>query len=265
MSSAQIAVSTLLRWLSFAIVILLIAFLFVPVIIVVILSFSDATVLQFPPPGFGLRQYVAFAQSDYWTSSVVKSLTIAFPTALVAVLVGMPAVFAFNRTRLPFREGLELSGLAPFLLPGVAYAIALYAMYAQFHIVGTTVGLILADSVIALPYVVVIVGAAVKRVPPDLELVAMSLGASRGRAMIGITFRLVLPAILAAFVLAFLAAFDEATFVNFVGGPDLVTLPKAIFDSLRLGVDPLITGIATILMAVTGLAMTAAVFLRRTA
>ena len=141
---------------------------------------------------------------------------------------------------------------------------ALYAMYAQFHVVVTTVGLILADSVIALPYVVVIVGAAIKRVPPDLELVAMSLGASRARALIGITFRLTLPAIAAAFVLAFLAAFDEATFVNFVGGPDLVTLPKAIFDSLRLGVDPLITGIATILMGLTGITMMLAVWLRRT-
>ena len=264
MSTAQVAISTALRWITFGFVVLLVVFLFVPVVIVVMLSFSNATVLQFPPDQLGLRQYVAFAQSPYWTSSVVKSLTIAFPTALVATLVGMPAVFAFNRTRLPFREGLELAGLAPFLLPGVAYAVALYAMYAQFHIVGTTVGLILADSVIALPYVVVIVGAGIKRVPPDLELVAMSLGASRARALIGITFRLTLPAILAAFVLAFLAAFDEATFVNFVGGPDLVTLPKAIFDSLRLGVDPLITGIATILMALTGITMMLAVWLRRT-
>ena len=264
MTAAQIGLSAALRWLSYAFVVVLILFLFVPVVVVVFLSFSNATVLQFPPDEFGLRQYVAFAQSSYWTSSVVKSLTIAFPTALIATLVGMPAVFAFNRTRLPFREGLELAGLAPFLLPGVAYAIALYAMYAQFHMNGTTLGLILADSVIALPYVVVIVGAAIKRVPPDLELVAMSLGASRPRALIGITFRLTLPAIAAAFVLAFLAAFDEATFVNFVGGPDLVTLPKAIFDSLRLGVDPLITGIATILMALTGITMMLAVWLRRT-
>jgi ABC-type spermidine/putrescine transport system permease subunit II len=263
MSAPQIVLSALLRWLSFAFVVCLILFLFVPVVIIVILSFSNATVLQFPPEQLGIRQYVAFAQSPYWTGSVVKSLTIAFPTALVATVVGMPAVFAFNRTRLPFREGLELAGLTPFLLPGVAYAIALYAMYAQFHIVGTTYGLILADSVIALPYVVVIVGAAIKRVSPDLELVAMSLGASRARALIGITFRLTLPAIAAAFVLAFLAAFDEATFVNFVGGPDLVTLPKAIFDSLRLGVDPLITGIATTLMVITGITMTAAVWLRR--
>ena len=176
MSTAQVAISTALRWITFGFVVLLVLFLFVPVVIVVMLSFSNATVLQFPPDQLGLRQYVAFAQSPYWTSSVVKSLFIAFPTALVA----------------------------------------------------------------------------------------MSLGASRARALIGITFRLTLPAILAAFVLAFLAAFDEATFVNFVGGPDLVTLPKAIFDSLRLGVDPLITGIATILMALTGITMMLAVWLRRT-
>ena len=263
MTAPQIVLSTILRWFSLGFVLLLVLFMFVPVVIIVVLSFSNATVLQFPPEQLGVRQYVSFAQSPYWTSSVTKSLSIAFPTALLATLIGMPAVFAFNRTRLPFREGLELAGLAPFLLPGVAYAIALYAMYAQFHVVGTTLGLILADSIIALPYVVVIVGAAIKRVPPDLELVAMSLGASRARALIGITFRLILPAIGAAFVLAFLAAFDEATFVNFIGGPDQITLPKAIFDSLRLGVDPLITGIATVMMALTGITMMLAVWLRR--
>jgi ABC-type spermidine/putrescine transport system permease subunit II len=164
---------------------------------------------------------------------------------------------------MPFREGLELVGLAPFLLPGVAFAIAMYAMYVQFHLVGSTVGLILADTAIALPYVVIIAGAAIKRAPKDLELVAMTLGASRLRAMVGITLRLILPAVAASFVLAFIAAFDDATFVNFVGGPGLVTLPKAIFDSLRLGIDPLINGIATILMVLTGVAMTVAVWLRR--
>src|SRR5205814_8439804 len=254
MSTAQVAISTALRWITFGFVVLLVVFLFVPVVIVVMLSFSNATVLQFPPEELGLRPYVALAQSQYWSSSVVKSLTIAFPTALVATLVGMPAVFAFNRTRLPFREGLELAGLAPFLLPGVAYAIAMYAMYVQFHLIGSAVGLVLADTAIALPFVIIIAGAAIKRAPRDLELVAMTLGASRPRAMLGITFRLILPAVGASFVLAFIAALDDATFVNFVGGPGLITLPKAIFDSLRLGIDPLITGIATILMALTGVA-----------
>jgi ABC-type spermidine/putrescine transport system permease subunit II len=263
MSATERRLSTALRWLAFAVVLLVVSFLFLPVIVTVVLSFSNQTVLHFPPQEFGTRQYTAFFGSPYWTQSVLKSLQIAFPTAILATLIGLPAVFAFNRTQMPFREGLELAGLTPFLLPGVAYAIAMYAMYAQFHLIGSGVGLVLADTAIALPYVVIIAGAAIKRAPRELELVAMTLGASRIRALIGITFRLILPAVAASFVLAFIAAFDDATFVNFVGGPGLITLPKAIFDSLRLGIDPLITGIATILMALTGVAMTAAVWLRR--
>lgn len=263
MSATQKTISKLLQLASLAAVLALVAFLFVPVILTVVLSFSNEQQLHFPPQQWGPRQYTAFIGSPYWTASVIKSLSIAFPSAILATAIGLPAVFAFNRTQLPFREGLELAGLSPFLLPGVAYAIAMYAMYVQFHLIGSSIGLIMADTAIALPYVIIIVGAAIKRVPRELELVAMTLGASRTRALVGITFRLVLPAIAASFVLSFIAAFDDATFVNFVGGPGLITLPKAIFDSLRLGIDPLITAIATVLMLLTGSAMTLAVWLRR--
>ena len=263
MSATERAISLVLTRIGFVVVLLVVAFLLAPVVVTVFLSFSNDNLLRFPPQALGLRQYEAFAQSSYWTGSLVKSFQLALPTAIIATLIGLPAVFAFNRTRLPFRESLELAGLAPFLLPGVAYAIAMYAMYVQLKLLGTGIGLILADAAIALPYVVIIVGASIKRVPRDLELVAMTLGASRTRALFDITIRLLLPAIGASFVLAFIAAFDDATFVNFVGGPGLVTLPKAIFDSLRLGVEPLITAIATILMVLTGVAMATAVWLRR--
>jgi ABC-type spermidine/putrescine transport system permease subunit II len=263
MNTAERRVSTGLRRLGSVIVVLTIGFLIAPVLVTVFLSFSNQDTLQFPPQSFGPRQYAAFASSQYWTQALIKSVQLALPTAILATLIGLPAVVAFNRTRLPFREGLELSALAPFLLPGVAYAIAMYTMYVQFHLIGTPVGLILADTAIALPFVVIIVGAAIKRVPRELELVAMTLGASRSRAFFDVTLRLILPAVAASFVLAFIAGFDDATFVNFVGGAGLITLPKAIFDSLRLGVEPLITAIATILMVLTGVVMTTAVWLRR--
>lgn len=263
MSLAERAFSIVLRRIAFVLVLAVIVFLLAPVFVTVFLSFSNSEQLRFPPPELGLRQYQEFADTKYWTNALVKSVQLALPTALLATAIGIPAVFAFNRTRMPFRGGLELAALAPFLLPGVAYAIAMYTMYVQLKMLGTDIGLILADTIIALPYVVIIVGASIKRVSPDLELVAMTLGASRTRAIFDITLRLLVPSIAAAFVLAFIAGFDEATFVNFVGGAGLVTLPKAIFDSLRLGVEPLITAIATLLMVITGTAMVAAVWLRR--
>jgi ABC-type spermidine/putrescine transport system permease subunit II len=91
----------------------------------------------------------------------------------------------------------------------------------------------------------------------------MTLGASRTRAWIGISLRLLLPTILSGALLAFLTSFDEAVFASFLSGPGLITLPKAIFDSVRLGVDPVITAIATLLMLFTALVLAVATRLRR--
>jgi len=147
-------------------------------------------------------------------------------------------------------------------MPIVAYAVALYIVYARAHIVGTTGGLVISHTIRALPFVVVIAGSAINRIPRELELVAMALGASRSRAVIGITLRLLMPAIAASLIFAFLTSFDEAVFVTFLGGPDLITLPKATFDSEQQSVDPVITAIATVLMLCTGAMMLIAVYWR---
>jgi ABC-type spermidine/putrescine transport system permease subunit II len=163
---------------------------------------------------------------------------------------------------LPFREALQTLGLSPLIIPGVAYAVAMYTFYAQIRLIGNPIGLVLVHAILALPFVIIIVGAAVNRIPRELELVAMTLGASRFRAMTGITLRLLLPAIGAAFVFAFITSFDEAVFVSFIGGPGLITLPKAIFNSVLTGIDPLITAVAAVLMVCTGIVMMIAVYWR---
>jgi ABC-type spermidine/putrescine transport system permease subunit II len=91
----------------------------------------------------------------------------------------------------------------------------------------------------------------------------MTLGATRLQAWGGITLRLLVPAMLSGVLFAFLTSFDEAVFSSFLSGPGLVTLPKAIFDSVRLGVDPVITAIATTLMVFTAILMGLASILRR--
>jgi putative spermidine/putrescine transport system permease protein len=149
------------------------------------------------------------------------------------------------------------------MVPQVAYALAIYGVLADLGLLGTYVGLVLSHVAIAFPLVIVVVRAAIVRLPRDLELVAMTLGASRAQAWTGITLRLLAPAIATGALFALIASFDEAVFVSFVGGPGLVTLPKAIFDSVRLGVDPAITAIATGLMLVTAAVLLVAEWLRK--
>lgn len=252
----------LLQGTNLALRLLIIAFMLSPAFLIMALSFSGESSLRFPPRTWGMDQYQDLFASGYWTGSIAKSFIIAIPAALGCLLVGVPAAFALNRTKFFGRGALTAVGLAPLILPGVAYAIAMYTFFIQMGLVGSMVGLILVHITLGLPFVIVIVGAAINRIPPELELVAMTLGASRWRAMVGITLRLLSPAIGATFIFCFIHSFDEATFVNFIGGPGLVTLPKAIFDSIRTGLEPLITAISTLLMIATGVIMMVASYWR---
>ena len=239
-----------------------ILFLLVPAVLVVLLSFSNDSNLQFPPDSWGLGQYEALWNSEYWIGAVGTSFVIAAPTALVCALVGVPAALALERSRMRGKGALWGLGVAPLVLPGVAYAVALYAFFADLRLIGTHTGVILSSAMLALPFVILIVGSGLRRIPQELELVAMSLGASSTRATFGITLRLLAPSIAAATLLAFMVTFDEAVLITFVGGGEVITLPKATYDSVRDGLDPVITAISSLLMLFTGLLMVVATRLR---
>jgi ABC-type spermidine/putrescine transport system permease subunit II len=238
-------------------------FLLIPAAFVLLMSFSGEPRIHFPPSSWGLRQYEAFLSSEYWVEAVKTSFSIAIPTAFLALLIGIPAIFAFHRIKIPGRYTFQFAGLSSLLIPITAYSVAMYSVYIQLRLLGTFHGLVIAHTVLAVPFVLTIVGTAINRIPEGLEHAAMNLGASRVRAWLGITMRLLLPALLAAFIFAFLTSFDEAVFVSFLGGAGLITLPKAIFDSIRFTVDALITAISSLLIVGAGILILFAVRLQR--
>lgn len=253
----------LLRWACRLALAGIVVFALAPAVFVVLLSFGTGRAIKYPPDGYGLDQYRAFFESDRLTSGLRESLIIALPVALVSVVVGVLCVFAVARTRLRGKGAVRGLAIVPLLIPNAVLAISMYVVMAQLGLVGTRLGLILVHVLVAVPYVVIVVGSTIERIPRDLDLVAMSLGASRARAWAGITLRLLVPAVGAGFLFAFLASFDEAVFVNFIGGAHVITLPKVIYDSVRLGVDPAITAVSTLLMVGSGVLMGAMRLLRR--
>lgn len=253
----------LLNILNLAVRILVIAFMIVPAVTVLGMSFSNNPQLTFPPTSFGVRQYEAFFSSATWIGTIATSFRIAVPACLIALAIGLPVVIAVYRSKLPFRSLLTALGIAPILLPGVAYAVAMYTLFVRLRVLGNIWALILADAMLVTPFVVIVLSSAIVRIPRELELAAMSLGASRRRALTGITLRLLLPGVVAAFALAFITAFDESVFVNFLAGEGITTLPKGIFNSLRTGLDPVITAIASVFMVLTAIVFSVVAWLRR--
>jgi ABC-type spermidine/putrescine transport system permease subunit II len=242
----------------------IVVFGIVPAAIVVISSFSGEQFLEFPPGQWGFTQYSTLFHTASWADAVVTSFELAIPAGILTVAIALPAVFAITSRHLP-RVGqfLQVVSLGPLLIPVTAYVVALYLIFLRLHIVGSFPGLIFAQSLSAIPVAILVMASALRRIPRSLELAAMSLGASRLRAVIGVTGRQLAPAIAASFIVGFLFSFDDAIFVTFLGGASVNPLARQIFDSLRVGVDPVVTAISTLLMAFTATLITLGAVLRR--
>lgn len=238
-------------------------FLLLPALLVVVLSFAADGRVVFPPKSWGLDRYIAVFASGKWGEPTLLSLEIGAWAAVLSVLIALPLAFALKRSELPGRGMLEGLAIAPLVIPVSAYAVGMYAVFAQLDLLGSKFGIILAHTVYALPLVMIVLSTSLDQLKPDLELAAMTMGASRPRAWLGITLRLLTPAIVAALLFGFITSFDEAVLITFLGGAGLVTLPKYIFDSVQYAVDPAITAIATLLMAATTALMLLATSLRK--
>jgi mannopine transport system permease protein len=239
------------EWVFRAACLLILVFLAFPTLLVVPMSFSATSYLRFPPQGFSLRWYQAFLEDPDWVEATLFSLQIAGLTTLVASVIGTMAALALVRGRLPGRTTVEALLLAPLIVPHIIVAIAVYAQFAPLGLTGTRLGFVLIHSALAVPYVVLVVSAALQRVPPSLEMAALNLGASRLRCFLEVTLPLVLPAVLAGAVFAFLASFDETVVSFFISGVEHKTVTRKMLEDIEFNLSPVIAAASTIFVTVT--------------
>jgi ABC-type spermidine/putrescine transport system permease subunit II len=150
----------------------------------------------------------------------LRSAVIAFPAAGIAVVLAAALALGLQRTRLRFEGAFVALCTLPLLVPGVALAIAIYTLYIRFGLLDSYTGMILAHVVHVMPLAILIVIPAIRSIPADLELAAMTLGATRRRAWADVTLRLLMPSLAAAGIVVFLNSFDEATLASFISGPN---------------------------------------------
>lgn len=242
---------------------LVLLYLIVPVAIVIPLSFSSGLYLAFPPPGFSLRWYSRFFADPAWTGALWLSVWVGLVVTLIAVLLGTPAAFALVRGRLAAARFINGFVLTPVIVPGIIVAVGVYFFYARIGLVGSPLGLILAHTCLAVPFVVINVSAALYGFDERLEHAAMSLGASPWRTFRGVTLPLIRPAILAGAVFAFITSFDELLVALFVSGSSAVTLPRRMWQQIRFSIEPTIAAVSTLMIVLTALLLLTAELLRR--
>jgi ABC-type spermidine/putrescine transport system permease subunit II len=231
-----------------ALVVLVLFFLIFPLVVVVPESFSPTAVLQFPPNGLSLRWYQDFFTGPFWLDALRLSIELGVAVALLSTVVGLLAAVALSRYVTVGRGPLRAIVLSPLIVPVIVTAIALFDVMIRLNLVGTFPGLVLAHTILALPFPVIILENALKSVDPNLEDAAVSLGASRFRAFIQVTLRLIMPSLLGAALFAFMASWDEVVIVLFVGGALMQTLPVKMFEFLTTEVRPTVASASTLLI-----------------
>lgn len=259
-SRGQIKPGRIALW---AVSLAVITFLLAPILVIVLVSFDHSTLFQFPPKDWSLRWYATLWNSRDWREALALSFWLAAGVTVLSLLLGVPAAFGLARGRFRGKRALEFFLVSPMVVPVIVLAIALYMLFAPLGLIGRPSGLLLAHTVLALPVVVVIVGAAFRRADQAVELAARACGASFPRAFWHVSLPAVRPALVSAGAFAFLTSFDEVVLALFLGGPKTTTLPKRIWEAVKFELDPSLTAVSSLLIALTLLALLVAEVGRR--
>jgi putative spermidine/putrescine transport system permease protein len=243
--------------------VLVLLFLALPIVIVALLSFSSASYLTFPPPAFGIRWYQAYLGSREWLASTWLSLAIAGSVVVLATTLGTLAALGIARLPRAMRAPVAALIVSPLIVPGIVAAIGIYYAFSRYHLVGTPIGLILAHTCLAVPFVVTSVSASLAGFDRRLEQAALSLGATPWGTFRQVTLPLIRSGVLVGALFAFITSFDEVIVALFLSGSGAVTLPRRMWDDLRFAIDPTIAAVSTLTIVLTALMLGGAHLLRR--
>jgi ABC-type spermidine/putrescine transport system permease subunit I len=252
------------RGVLWAVGLLIVAFLALPALFIVPVSFTTEAFIEWPPRGFTLKWYAIYLASRQWIWATFRSLAVGVTTAALAMLIATPAAFVLARREVRGKTGALAFILSPLIIPRMIIAVALFYLYARVGLVGTSLGLVLGHTVLAIPYVVVTVMAVLKTYDERLDQAAWSLGANRLRTLWHVTFPLIRAGLVAAFLFAFITSFDELTIALFVTSGLATTLPKQMWDEALFKITPTLAAVSTILFVfITGMILLAEYFRRR--
>ncbi len=251
------------RWLRIIVSTLLVIFLIAPMVIVVIISFSSAPFLMFPPPGFSLQWYHKLFADPAWVDSLTASVEIVVPTGVLAMVLGTAAALGLSRSNIPGKKLIMGLLMAPIVVPVIIIAAAIFGAFRFWNLNGTLTGFILAHTMLTVPYVVSTVLASLQMVDEQYEKAALTLGASPWVAFRRVIFPLILPGVLSGLLFAMVISFDELIVSLFIGSPTFRPVTVQMWSDVMGDINPTIAAIGTLLFLFSLLVLLSEAVMRR--
>ncbi len=240
------------------------AFVAGPLLVIIWVGFFANGIIAFPPTGYTLGWYARAWATDAFRDGFQLSLGVAVAAAGGSLVLGVPASLAIAHHRFPGREAINTLLLAPLVVPGIVGGAALYIALLAFEfatgvrVAGTLPGLLIAHTLIAIPWTVRLVTASLLRVDRSVIEAAVNLGASPARAFRRVTIPAIRPGLVAAGLLSFVVSFIDLEKSLFLVAPGRTTLQIAIVNYLEWNLDPTIAAVATVQIGIIAAALVVA-------
>lgn len=250
---------TMKAWRQFRLIICILVsiFLIAPMLVVVIVSFSSAAFLTFPPPGLSFRWYEKLFTSPYWLSTLATTISVTLPSSFLATALGTAAAVGLSRANFVGKSLISALLVAPIVVPLVIVGASLYLAFGIVDLNGSLLGLIIAHVVLTTPYVVTTVLAVLNTFDQRLEHASLTLGANMWTTFRRITLPIILPGVLSGFMFAVVTSFDELVVSTFISSPTVRPVAVQMWSDVRGDVDPTISAIGTMMFVISlaGLAL----------
>ncbi|SEO20571.1 putative spermidine/putrescine transport system permease protein [Halogranum amylolyticum] len=229
---------------------LVFAFLLLPVLIVVLTSFTTQNFPAIPQEGISLKWYGELLNDQKLIDALTVSLIVATFSSILSSIVGTIAAFGFVRSEFPYKEHISTVMLLPMIISPVITGIALVRYFGTISLPSGYPALILGHTVLSLPYVFLLVRSELVTFDQDLERASRVLGADPITTFRQVTGPIISPAILAGGFIAFVVSFGEFTATQFLISPETSTVPVVIYTMLRTGLTPTINALSVVLILI---------------
>ena len=242
---------------------LVLVFMIMPNFVVFPISFSSATYLEFPPKEWSTRWYVDYFNRAEWIDATINSFEIGICVTVIAVILGSLAAYGLVRGRFPGKKLINSLIISPMVAPILVTAVAVFILYTKLGLNGTLAGFVIAHTIVAIPFVVIVMTASLRGVDIALEQAAMNLGANRFTTLRRVVFPMALPGMITSGLFAFLISFDELIIAIFIASPRMSTLPKILWEGIRTEINPTIASVSTLLIGMSAIILISVGFVRR--
>ncbi|GGE12690.1 ABC transporter permease [Aureimonas endophytica] len=227
---------------------LAVIFLLAPLVAILPLAFTSGIFLNYPMPSVSLRWFDELASAEVWRLAIVNSLVIGLGATVLSVVLGTLAALGLRNNLMPFPNVIRTFFLLPMVVPAVVLGVGLQISLSRLGLTSSYAGVILAHTVLCVPFVVVSVSTALQGIDRRVERAAASLGASPATVFRRVTLPLAMPGMVTGAVFAFATSLDEVVLTLFVAGPNQRTLARQMFSSIRENISPAIAAAAFLLI-----------------